>query len=142
MREIKFRVWDSENKNMVYDVGICADGSNTPYKIPDGEDDQENYEYYDGAELMQYTGLKDKNGKEIYEGDILKDGWVAPEVFVIVWVDKEARFGEKRAGSPYANSDDYILDGSILRSTMCPVEVIGNIHENSELLGDSGGVGR
>lgn len=62
MREIKFRVFDSKNKKIIT-TGVCfqiALGIEGAIKVAISED-----------VLMQYTGLKDKNGKEIYEGDII-----------------------------------------------------------------------
>ncbi len=66
MREIKFRAWDETNKVMENDVNVNQ-GKAVKY----------GYQWFNAgntvydSELMQYTGLKDKNGKEIYEGDIV-----------------------------------------------------------------------
>ncbi len=72
--------------------------------------------------LMQYTGLKDKNGKEIYEGDILKDEEGA---WVVFYDAKDASFALR----PIEDKNDtlfYTLEGDF--------EIIGNIYENGELL--------
>lgn len=80
------------------------------------------------VQLMQYTGLKDKNGKEIYEGDICKyDNGITnsiPYIFTVHWDSVKARFCEANEGNK--------TDGSFLYSDK--TEVIGNIYEHPELL--------
>ena len=107
MREIKFRAWDKNG----WDRGWIND-------IYAGEDiNYESDEYI----IEQFTGLKDKNGREIYEGDIVRGGCV------ILWSEEKALFAE------------FFVDGENKRIASYPFdskysEVIGNIHENQELL--------
>lgn len=76
MREIKFRAWDAIGKKMWYDV--------ESHKVQNFKVNKEKEQWF----IMQYTGLKDKNGKEIYEGDILKQGEGEHETLI------EVRFGD------------------------------------------------
>jgi len=115
-REIKFRAWMKDQKEMV-EVEWLGKEMLQPqgYEI----------ESIDEAVIMQYTGLKDKNGKEIYEGDILRDslGWV----FAVEWDSDNARFLGRHTKP---RGDTYIC--YVGREPKA--EIIGSIYDNPELL--------
>lgn len=131
MREFRFRAW----KN---DVRV-PDGAFLIY--PDGEitllDPEERAYCYDaGVWLEQYTGLKDKNGREIYVGDIIKTTYLV--------TDETMQFGrgviEFEQG--VYRICNYFSDRCVWHSELLcryqdqELEVVGNIHENPELLGE------
>ncbi|PGK77770.1 YopX family protein [Bacillus thuringiensis] len=134
MRKIKFRVWDGNLMHNVSELHFCMgpklDGNGLKFYGPgvgQGWIDGEN------VHLMQYTDLKDKNGKEIYEGDIVSrhDGGIhfqeEPLAEHIVkwgefgWLPFNIGIGKSRC--VYGEIFDFI--------------VIGNIYENPELLEES-----
>ncbi len=124
MREIKFRAWCSVDEMMYSDVqdGISFDdGSFYSFAmfINKSLDD------YHVWEVMQYTGLKDKNGVEIYEGDILQN-W-AKENYSVIYSEKFAQF---EINAPV----NTLQDGDVSKR----FEVIGNIYQNPELLSNKG----
>ena len=139
MREIKFRVWDKKTKkmrqlvNIVFNAGFGVEPNNNTIKLiwVKGKDIIEDKDIQiqreDNFELMQFTGLHDKNGKEIYEGDIVSNGY---EKCIVVWVKEYAGFMLKLINKEYEDKEwtNPMID---LRNDE---EVIGNIYENSDLL--------
>lgn len=115
-REIKFRYYDPRIKEMVYD-GMLVDGKGR-LCVFNGENQ---------CEIMQFTGLKDKNGKEIYEGDIVEfdaDEWGSEHNrrWPVTW--------NERGG-------EWLLGGGLNSECKDYKTVIGNIYENPELLARS-----
>ena len=143
-REIKFRGWDKYDKKMIYDLcqidsfwHYYSYSNNTGLHFgktgPDGVSEDFKNKY-----IMQYTGLKDKNGKEIYEGDIvssyIQTGKESSRS-IIVWEDEELYSGWniKVIKDFYPpNQEGCIIP--ISRNDVMDYEVIGNIYENPELL--------
>lgn len=121
MREIKFRAWDHFNKKMVTmaDNLELINGSYDLFyaDIFTFTDDNTRHP------LMQYTGYTDRNGVEIYEGDILKNS----EIFSGLEVVRDIR-DAKLTNSGLYDSVTYSPLG----------EVVGNIYENPELVGGTG----
>ena len=111
MREFKFRAWDG--KNFFY-----FDFPDHLYKITDSNGD-----FCRGYTLQQFTGLKDKNGKDVYEGDITYH--YNHKVYCeIVWSDKWSCFYGKPLDKKDVNSYFYqSLDTPFLG-------IVGNIHQN------------
>lgn len=132
MKEIKFRAWACYSKKMFYP------DSDDGWEIKNGK-----IQKLPNTILMQYTGLKDKNGNEIYEGDIIFNinsfGCICgngeymdniPNKRIIIWDENDSKFcfdfldknmrGEKCSGYCFCKTNQKIF------------EIIGNIHENSE----------
>lgn len=121
MREIKFRVWDGEK--MVYDwfaIERTTIGTLVPFQRSTV-----------AREIMQFTGLLDRNGKEIYEGDILTGFY--PDFGVVKFGTHETSTDEcnDRAYGWFIETPSKYTYSIIIQNDM---EVIGNVFENPELL--------
>jgi uncharacterized phage protein (TIGR01671 family) len=111
-RTIKFRAWDVKQGKMEHWDSINQLYDNIFWDMIKRE----------FMPLMQFTGLKDKNGIEIYEGDILKDhGIVAWNDVELCWSRIDLNWNDRR-------------EWHELDSLTSPMEIIGNIYENPELL--------
>lgn len=126
-REIKFRAWDDLHNKMypVSHIEWDADGRMW-VTADDGKNGIELID--DEAHLMQYTGLKDKNGRKIYEGDIVHAYDQEPDRDEPDYRGSEATGIVDFHGSMFMLDDDIVLDYPPI------LEVIGNIFENTEML--------
>ena len=143
MREYKFR---GKTENNIWKYGsLLKDNPQKIYYIVDNEDGT-------GREVLektigQYTGLKDKNGKEIYEGDIVefkdvgeegyeyKEGFDFDNIAQVVYkngIYTLSNFGETDNSYYATNSTDEERLEEVLRNGNC--KVVGNIYDNPELL--------
>lgn len=147
MREIKFRGKNLNTKEWVYgdllqwNDGETAIGVHGQF-IDDGYHFNENYDktpYVDETTVGQYTGLKDKNGKEIYEGDLIK----APSGRIYAVIFSTWKHEEKREFLKIIDIYEHTgwcisLDGvnpcELLDSEVCQGSVIGSVYDNPELL--------
>lgn len=92
MREIKFRAWHKKIRKMFQVGQITLEKGIWDYEPDDRKNIGVSIPYQPSFILMQYTGLHDKNGKEIYEGDIVKTKYM-DKVF-IVWVEYSNEYAE------------------------------------------------
>lgn len=125
-REIKFRAWNKESDEMYEDILHDRSHDFDLNYIGDCMSFGDN----EILEIMQYTGLKDKNGKEVFEGDVLRDG-KGPDG-VVVYNENIACFLMLSGGKTYYLNEGKPQRGNKLQYT----EIIGNIYENPELINE------
>jgi uncharacterized phage protein (TIGR01671 family) len=123
MREIKFRAYHKKEKQMYYSDFVIHGTLGDVYwwRMEEGYKDTKQPDTF---ALMQFTGLHDKHGKPIYEGDLLKCNRWINDAQKQDWIIREVIFVE---GSFYA---DYLLRDLASNPTL---EIIGNIYQNKEL---------
>ena len=129
-REIKFRIWSiKENKFWENDTDfmIFLNGKHIYHWNQDSRGDICDELKREEYELNQFTGLKDKNGKDIYEGDILMDEWKGNKRYNPV----------KYESNGFEHDDEGIgfgIEHNKERQQTDRYEVVGNVYENPELL--------
>lgn len=130
MREIKFRAWDKKHNDMLEDVGIEVDkysnltiSSRGIFIRPDNPD----------FELMQYTGLRDKNGTEIHEGDIISIMPNNPKGYVAEVYWQGGGFETTSVDGDSSTALHATLYEAVDRGNC---KIIGNIYENKELMNE------
>lgn len=145
MREIKFRSYNKETGFMMNPWALAKSDNSDSFDLVDdsmsGEIHIHDYNTMDCVVLMQYTGLTDKNGKEIYEGDIVKTHDQNNIIryqhgsFMLIGLH------EDRYERNYSRLYHYLIDstipnmeGSRFDGITTTLEVIGNIYENPDLL--------
>ena len=138
MREIKFRAWDTEERAMLYPesepeyVWLWAQHEDELFIGLKGQaylwnSDREYHKYCFNVILMQYTGLRDGGGAEIFEGDVVNLGTLEEVVWTGIVVQHQGCWCAKTAsigGAKYPVLAKFVL------------EVIGNKYENPEWFGD------
>lgn len=141
MREIKFRAW-SKSENLMGEVtGFRFSKSQYPFVNArfrkNGKTVDEGYHFgqEDGCDsviLMQFTGLYDKNGVEIYEGDIVIPQTFTNAKYRVYWSQERLQWSIINTSNVSKESGRALINNSTL------YEVIGNIYENPELLKGNG----
>lgn len=126
-RIIKFRAWDIKTKTMWHQHPTLSCFECLEHV------DKDRVSFSDALnctnfKIMQFTGFKDVNGKEIYDGDIFKDTFSGNGLFYKVFWDESA------GGWRYKNGNVSGLFFTFEETTLEDCEVVGNIHQNPELM--------
>lgn len=150
----KFRAWDTTNKEMFKDTFAITESGQVVVVEQEYVASSPDYVFVEHLVIMQSTGLKDKNGKEIFEGDVLKfndewneychEGYVDGSVEGVNYVEvvrSEACFEFGKTKYPESSlfilmEDEHLNFKDFIKSEDFEFEIIGNIYENRELLED------
>lgn len=148
----KFRAWDSAKQEMFTDTFAITESGQVVVVEQSSVFVSPDYVFVDNLVIMQSTGLKDKNGKEIFEGDILKfndewpdycyEGYVDGSIEGINYVEIEKEttcftFGKFKTSDSsllYYMKDENLSFEELITDKEFEFEIVGNIYENPELL--------
>ena len=135
-RSIKFRVWDIRRKRMIF--GPTDENPNSSWVFNMYESCQ-NTDYADFLKLMQFTGLYDRSGKEVYEGDVIcgsnRKRWI------VEWGKAGWCLNNELIADPkykFAGEEKYSFDRwmEFHPEGRCLVEILGNLYEHPDLIGE------
>nr|DAI48678.1 MAG TPA: YopX protein [Caudoviricetes sp.] len=126
MREIKFRAWVKDRKAIFEVILIDYVSKKVTYIVErTGHLLNIRHDKFNDIELMQYTGLKDKNNKEIYDGDII---FLHGSKYKVIFKTEGARF--------VLRNNEFELEITFINNNNKRMEVLGNVYENPELMED------
>lgn len=141
-REIKIRVWDIDSSEMITDFN----NAHSDYRLDFDKGKliyvgliEDNYPQERKSSTMQFTGLLDKNGKEIFEGDVVKRMAkiynANPTVLSknLYRYEEQVSFIEYRGNGFWVHDEDFGYEGEDMWN-WAEMEIIGNIHQNPELI--------
>lgn len=144
MNEIKYRAWNIAGKQMFQPVSIHFGDDASGKIISVWGKNKNGFDYSlvhgESCYLLQYTGLKDKNGKEIYKGDIVNITQNAGEFHAqIIWLDDQAQFRLFPTDGEDILFDDFmwLKRSGENEEILLEFEIIGNIYENPDLLSNN-----
>jgi len=125
MREIKFRVFDKEEKQFIYAEPVY--GFFPSLSMEDEEELSKKHKISRYGDIQQFTGLLDKQGKEIYEGDIVKYNQMSKGIKPKQWsIPVEIIWNSKKASFDFKDSYNGLI--------YVDYEVVGNIYEDAKKL--------
>lgn len=129
MRNPRFRAWDSKNKKFPFDEFHVV-GEVSCFNLLD----QYRIEEYNDLVIEQWTELKDAKGKDIYEGDIVRETWQSTNPYGFSpdeWRDEKDVFIVRYVAPAFTFPDRSGCEQNVIRNYK--LEVIGNVHENPEI---------
>lgn len=132
MKHLKFKVWDREKETFLKDVFIGSDGQlyqfskNTMFGAAITFLDSEN------KKILQYTGLRDKNRHEIYDGDIVN---LKGDLYTVSWNGCFSSFDMTNIDKAKHYKDLYYLNKDFKKSV-----IVGNIYQNREMLNNDSNI--